>query len=313
MQNNPDQLPTWDEFLKPLLELACEGPIMRRTSVQEIADKYAFSDAIRSSRTKSGQTHIQNRAGWAMSALVKAKFIEKHPTEKFTYQITNKGREFLKRHQGPITDQDLKNVEGYEEAWEEASRRRQLAKSENEDADTDLSQHTPDDLIDKAHKKLNESLADELIESMFAMDPYKFEKLVVDLLFSMGYGGSRTEAAQVTKKSNDEGVDGIINEDRLGLDVIYIQAKRYQREATIGRNHIQSFVGALAGKQANKGVFITTSTFKKSAVEYANSVPQKVILIDGDRLAALMIEHNIGVSIVSTVELKRIDSDYFED
>jgi restriction system protein len=152
-----------------------------------------------------------------------------------------------------------------------------------------------------------------LIESMFVMDPYRFEQLVVDLLFSMGYGGSRSEAAQVTKKSNDEGIDGIINEDRLGLDVIYIQAKRYKRESTIGRKDIQSFVGALAGQQANKGVFITTSGFKKTAVEYAKSVPQKVILIDGDRLATLMIEHNIGVSTVRTVELKRIDSDYFED
>jgi len=148
---------------------------------------------------------------------------------------------------------------------------------------------------------------------MFAMDPYRFEQLVVDLLFSMGYGGFRDEAAQVTKKSNDEGVDGIINEDRLGLDVIYIQAKRYKRESTIGRKEIQSFVGALAGKQANKGVFITTSGFKKTAIEYAKSVPQKVILIDGARLSELMIECNIGVSTVRTVELKRLDSDYFED
>lgn len=176
-----------------------------------------------------------------------------------------------------------------------------------------MAQSTPDELIDAAYNELNQSLADELIESMFVIDPYKFERLVVDLLFSMGYGGSRSEAAQVTKKSNDEGIDGIINEDRLGLDVIYVQAKRFQRETTIGRNHIQSFVGALAGKQANKGVFITTSAFKKTAIEYANSVAQKVILIDGGRLAELMIEHNIGVSTVRTVELKRIDSDYFED
>lgn len=313
MRNNPNQCPTWDEFLRPLLELAAEKPIMRRSSVKTIADKFNFSEEIRNYKLKSGQPQIQNRAGWAMSSLVKAKFIEKHPSEKFTYQITDKGREYLKKHVGPITDKDLKNLEGYEEAWEEASRQKQLAKSGTVKSDTSLAQSTPDDLIEAAHKKLNQSLADELIESMFAMDPYKFEQLVVDLLFSMGYGGSRNEAAQVTKKSNDEGIDGIINEDRLGLDVIYIQAKRYQRESTIGRKDIQSFVGALAGKQANKGVFITTSGFKSTAVEYAKSVPQKVILIGGDRLAALMIEHNIGVSTVRTVELKRIDSDYFED
>jgi restriction system protein len=313
MQTNPDQLPTWDQFLKPLLELAGDGPIMRRTSVQKIAEKYAFSEAIRSSRTKSGQTHIQNRAGWAMSALVKAKFIEKHPTEKFTYQITNKGRDYLKTHNGPITDQDLKNLEGYEEAWEAANRKKQNSKSETPQSDNSLEQSTPDDLIDTAYNKLHRSLADELLENMFAMDPYKFEQLVVDLLFSMGYGGSRSEAAQVTKKSNDEGIDGIINDDRLGLDVIYIQAKRYQQDSSIGRKEIQSFVGALAGKQANKGVFITTSSFKTTAIEYAESISQKVILIDGTRLADLMIEHNIGVSIVRTVELKRLDSDYFEN
>lgn len=222
MQNNPEQLPTWDEFLRPLLELASESSIMRRTSVQKIAEKFAFSEEIRSSRTKSGQTHIENRSGWAMSALVKAKFIEKHPTEKFTYQITNKGREYLKDHKGPITDQDLKNLDGYEEAWEAASRKKQNSKAEPPWSDNSLAQSTPDDLIDTAYNKLHRSLADKLLENMFVMDPYKFEQLVIDLLFSMGYGGSRNEAAQVTKKSNDEGIDGIINEDRLGLDVIYI-------------------------------------------------------------------------------------------
>jgi len=313
MQKNPDQLPTWDEFLKPLLELASESPIMRRTSVQKIAEKCAFSEEIRSSQTKSGQPHIQNRAGWAMSALVKAKFIEKHPTEKFTYQITNKGREYLKDHTGAITDQDLKNLDGYEEAWEAASLKKQNSNIKAPRSDNSLAQSTPDDLIDTAYTELHRSLANELLESMFAMDPYKFEQLVVDLLFSMGYGGSRSEAAQVTKKSNDEGIDGIINEDRLGLDVIYIQAKRYHKDSTIGRKEIQSFVGALAGKQANKGVFITTSSFKSTAIEYAGNISQKVILIDGARLAALMIEYNIGVSTVRTVELKRLDSDYFED
>ena len=127
----------------------------------------------------------------------------------------------------------------------------------------------------------------------------------------MGYGGSREEAANVTKKSNDEGIDGIINEDRLGLDVIYIQAKRYQNK--VGRVDIQSFVGALAGKQASKGIFITTSDFVQNAVDYAHSVSQKIILINGLRLADLMIEHNIGVSTVRTIELKRLDSDYFEE
>lgn len=313
MKNNPAQCPTWDEFLRPLLELAAVKPIMRRTAVPAIADKYNFSEEIRSYKLKSGQPQIQNRAGWAMSSLVKAKFIEKHAIEKFTYQITDKGQKYLDSHKGPITDQDLNKVEGFAEAWEEASRKKQLAKSGDDAKSTGLSHSTPEALIEEASNELNQTLAEELIEAMFAMDPYKFEGLVVELLMSMGYGGFRGDAAQVTKKSNDEGIDGVINEDRLGLDVIYIQAKRYKRESTIGRKEIQSFVGALAGKQANKGVFITTSGFKKTAIEYAASVSQKLILIDGERLSELMIECNIGVSTVRTVELKRLDSDYFED
>ena len=311
MQTNPDQCPTWDEFLRPLLELATETPIVRRTATQTIANRFEFSEEIRTQRLKSGQTRIQNRAGWALSSLVKANFIEKHPTQKFTYQITGDGRQYLTEHRGPITAQDLKNVDGYQEAWEKASKDRQQEESNKSDKPSGLSQSTPDDLIDEAYNDLNQSLSDELLTTMRDMDPYRFERLVVDLLFAMGYGGSRSEAAQVTQKSNDEGVDGVINEDRLGLDVIYIQAKRYQASSSIGRKEIQSFVGALAGKQANKGVFITTSDFAHTAIDYADTVSQKVILINGHRLAQLMIEHNIGVSTQRTVQIKRIDSDYF--
>ena len=310
MQNNPSELPTWDEFLRPLLELASKEPIMRRTAVPQIADQYNFSDEIRNSRVKSGQSHIDNRGGWALSSLVKAKFVTKHPTEKFTYQITDKGRDYLKQHDGPITPHDLRKVEGYIKAWKEASQKNQQAKA-GDPTISNIDTSTPDDLIDAAYNNLNRSLAEELLETLSGMNPYKFEQVVIDLLAAMGYGGFREDAARVTQKSNDGGIDGIINEDRLGLDVIYIQAKRYQ--ATIGRKEIQSFVGALAGKQANKGVFITTSDFKKTANEYANNVSQKVILINGSRLADLMIEHDIGVSTQRTISIKRIDSDYFED
>ena len=170
---------------------------------------------------------------------------------------------------------------------------------------------TPTDQIEQAELKLRAQLASDLLDLMSRMDPYRFEQLVVDLLFAMGYGGSRAEAAQVTQKSNDGGIDGIISEDRLGLDVIYVQAKRWQ--STVGREPIQSFVGALAGKHANKGVFITTSDFHKNAIDYARGVTHKIILINGQRLAELMIEHGVGVSTVRTIAIKRVDSDYFED
>jgi restriction system protein len=169
---------------------------------------------------------------------------------------------------------------------------------------------TPEELIGAAYGQLHATLRKEVLDLVRKMDPFLFEKLVIDLLVAMGYGGSREEAARVTKASGDEGIDGVINEDRLGLDVIYVQAKRWQD--TVGRKEIQSFVGALAGKKAQKGVFITTSGFKSTASEYAKDVHQKVILIDGDRLADLMIEHNIGVAPFHSYEIKHIDSDYFD-
>jgi restriction system protein len=310
MKNNPTELPTWDEFLRPLLECAAAGPILRRTAIIKIADQYHFSDEIRSSRVKSGQTHIDNRSGWAMSSLLKANLISKHPAEKFTYQITESGRSFLEKQSGPISIHDLRNIEGYEEAWKAASQARKVdALDVTSISSIDTS--TPSDLIEKAVEEIQSNLRSELLAQMAKMNPYDFEQLVIDLLFAMGYGGSREEAAKVTKKSNDEGIDGVINEDRLGLDVIYVQAKRWQ--GNVGRKEIQSFVGALAGQQANKGVFITTSDFVQNAHDYAKSVNQKVILINGARLADLMIEHDIGVSTTRTIALKRIDTDYFEE
>ena len=310
MQNNPTECPTWDEFLRPLLELSEKELISRRVSISKIADRYNFSDEIRSQKLKNGGFRIKNRAGWAMSALVKAQFVEKHPEIKFNYQITDKGRQYLQSHQGPITDSDLKSLDGYLEAWEAASRKKQESKLDSVDSGR-FESSTPEDLIESATSELEEKLRASLMEQLLGSDPYFFEQIVIDVLLAMGYGGSKEEAAQVTKKSNDGGIDGIINEDRLGLDVIYVQAKRWQHN--IGRKEIQSFVGALAGFQAQKGIFITTSNFVSNAEEYANSVSQKVILIDGPRLADLMIEHNVGVSTDQTIEIKRLDSDYFEE
>ena len=310
MQNNPTECPTWDEFLRPLLELAEKEHISRRVSINKIADRYNFSDEIKSQKLKNGGFRIKNRAGWAMSALVKAQFVEKHPEIKYNYQITDKGRQYLQSHQGPITNDDLKSLDGYLEAWEAASRKKQESKLDSVDSGR-FESSTPEDLIESATSELEEKLRASLMEQLLGSDPYFFEQIVIDVLLAMGYGGSKEEAAQVTKKSNDGGIDGIINEDRLGLDVIYVQAKRWQHN--IGRKEIQSFVGALAGFQAQKGIFITTSNFVSNAEEYANSVSQKVILIDGPRLADLMIEHNVGVSTDQTIEIKRVDSDYFEE
>jgi restriction system protein len=169
---------------------------------------------------------------------------------------------------------------------------------------------TPEDLLASAYRRLRRDLEIELIEQVKAASPTFFERLVIDLLVAMGYGGSRQDAGRAIGKSGDGGIDGIIKEDKLGLDVIYVQAKRW--EGTVGRPEIQKFAGALQGQRAAKGIFITTSTYSRDAIEYAEIINSKIILIDGEQLAGLMIDHNVGVSTVGMYELKRIDNDYFE-
>lgn len=311
MSHPENKCPAWDQFIIPILHLASSQEITRKISRDQVPKIMALSPEVMEQRLNSGARRVDNRIGWAMTHLTKADLINK--VARATYKITPTGDAFLAKYrETPITYHHLEEVDGYREAWDEASQNRQDSPS-SDLVSPELDSSTPDDKIDSAYRELTDSLADELLETMHDMDPYKFEQLVVDLLFAMGYGGSRQEAARVTQKSNDGGIDGIINEDRLGLDVIYLQAKRYQASSSIGRKEIQSFVGALAGQQANKGVFITTSDFTQTAADYAATVTQKVILIDGQRLAQLMIEHNIGVSTIRTVSLKRLDSDYFED
>lgn len=251
------------------------------------------------------QTKIENRVNWALYDLFRAGLLER--PVKGRYSISEEGHKVLSN---PPPKIDRKYLTKYDSFREFAQSKGKASKGSNLEEGEIESTGTPDERIALAHAEITAGLQSEILEALAEVDPYWFEQIVIDLLFAMGYGGSREEAAKVTKKSNDGGIDGIINEDRLGLDVIYVQAKRWQ--ATVGRVDIQNFVGALAGKQANKGVFITTSGFNSKAIEFAESVPQKVILINGDRLADLMIEHNIGVSVSRSFLIKKIDTDYFE-
>ena len=288
------------------LTFLSDGEPHHTSEIREyIASEMKISKEDQKEMIPSGQsTRSANRVGWGRTHLSKAGLIER--VDWGIYRISEEGEKVLSH---PPDRMDIKflNTIPKHKKWVKTPRE----KKPDEGGEKVVNDQPPNERIEEAYRELKDSVADELIEKMGSMDPYKFEQLVVDLLFSMGYGGSREEAATVTQKSNDGGIDGIINEDRLGLDVIYIQAKRYQ--ATIGRKEIQSFVGALAGKQANKGVFITTSDFKKTATDYAKTVTQKVILINGSRLADLMIEHDIGVSTQRTISIKRIDTDYFEE
>lgn len=302
--------PTWDQLIRPVLELGTKQSFTRHQARDYVIKVVPMTKEEAEGRLKSGSLRIANRVGWAMSHLKKAKFIE--IIEKATYRTTEAGKKFLEEHEGKeISYHDLRKVEGFLEAWKTASAANQEKSKSSEGSSEGSSDLTPEDLIDQAVEEVEASLRTDLVEHLRTVDPYRFERVVLDLLFAMGYGGSREEAAQVTQKSNDEGIDGVINEDRLGLDVIYVQAKRWQN--TVGRKEIQSFVGALAGKQANKGIFITTSDFAVTATDYAKAVNQKVILINGLRLADLMIEHDIGVSKVRSIAIKRIDTDYFEE
>lgn len=275
-----------------------------------LADKFQLSPEDRSERLPSGgQTYLLNRTGWAGFHLQRAGLVTR--PRRATWQITPEGQTVLKGPSFKLDRNGLLKFPAFRDFIENDCKRKggpeALAMLPVESTEA----QPPNERIEEAFSQLNDSLASDLRDQMAKMDPYRFEQLVLDLLRAMGYGGPREESGWVTKKSGDGGIDGIINEDRLGLDVIYVQAKRWQNN--VGTNEIRNFIGALSENHANKGVFITTSDFVPAARESARKVSQKVILIDGQRLAELMIEHNIGVTTTRTIALKRIDSDYFEE
>jgi restriction system protein len=303
-------VPHLDDIRRPALELLAE--LNRLTNVAEVfellAPRFDLTEEDLTEMLPSGtQRRWHNRVNWACYDLFRSGALDRPVKGK--YQVNGRGREILGTGPAVLTRSYLRQQSAEFDKFLTPSLK-VVGKLEPGDTRPEI-EDTPEEQIDQAVETLDNSLKAELIEHLLTVDPYRFEQVVVDLLFAMGYGGSRVEAAQVTKKSGDEGIDGVINEDPLGLDVIYIQAKRWKN--TISRPEIQSFVGALAGKQAQKGVFITTSSFGPGAVEYAALVPQKVILIDGPRLASLMIEHGVGVSTQRSILIKRIDTDYFEE
>lgn len=303
-------IPPFQEFHLPVLTHCGDGAVHRpRDVAPAVADTMKISPEDRDEMLPSGtQSTLQNRVNWALYDLFRAGLL--HRPTKGRYSISELGRKVLSSPPPRIDRAFLNQFPQFKE-WTQKIEAASPGKNLPNELQALGENITPDEQVEQAFQSLNRTLASDLLEQVGKMDPFRFEQLVVDLLFAMGYGGSRQEAAKVTKKSNDEGIDGIINEDRLGLNVIYIQAKRWQN--TIGRKELQGFVGALAGQQASKGIFITTSDFNENAKSYVKSVPQKIILIDGARLTALMIEHNIGISITRTISLKRIDSDYFEE
>jgi len=297
-------IPDYQSFMLPLLKYAADNQEHSfNDAIDFLSKELNITDEERNYLLPSGtQFIVDNRIGWAKTYLLKAGLLES--TRRGFFKITQKGLDYLKNNPSDLNTKILMQFEEFKNF-----RNTRKSKEEKEDQYEKETTYTPQEALEYGLSKINETLADDLINRIKQCSPSFFEKLVIDLLVKMGYGGSKQEAAQVIGKSGDEGIDGIIKEDKLGLDVIYVQAKRW--ENVVGRPEIQKFVGALAGQKANKGIFITTSYFTKDAEEYAKGLSTKLILIDGKKLTDLMIEYNVGVSIIDTIQIKKIDSDYF--
>lgn len=301
-------IPDFQTILRPFMEALVDGQEMHmNTLIDKLANHFELTAEQRSEKYKSGNDYVfSNRVRFARIHLKNAGLVD--ATRRGYMQITNEGKDFLKSSQERITLRQLATIPAYAEFRE---RIREGGSHENAADEKVESAETPLELIEAGYQRMKTTLASELKEVVQKASPAFFENLIVELLLKMGYGGSRQDAGRAIGQSGDGGIDGIINEDRLGLDVIYLQAKRWQN--TVGAPEIQSFIGALAGKNAHKGVFVTTSHFSQQAKEYAKTVPQKVKLIDGEELAELMIEFGVGVTETNSYKLKALDSDYFDE
>lgn len=299
-------IPTYDEIMLPLLNLASnEKEWGLQEAINEMTLHFGLNEEEQQKLLPSGrQPVIHNRVGWARTYLAKAGLLEK--TRRGYFRITDRGKEALGLKSDCI---DIDFLSRYPEFV--AFKERSSKKEETGESSPVEPAITPEESIESSYRSLRQQLADELLENIKTCSPTFFERLVIDLLVAMGYGGSRRDAAHATKRSGDDGIDGIIKEDRLGLDAIYIQAKRW--ENPVRRPEVQKFAGALSGNKAKKGVFITTSLFTSEAQEYVSRVDNKIVLIDGEVLTDYMIDFNIGVSLTQSYDLKQLDSDYFEE
>jgi restriction system protein len=272
--------------------------------------EFQVTEAERKEMLPSGQQEIfANRVGWAKTYLKKAGLIES--PQRATFVISEKGKEILSQNLDHIDTKFLRQFPEFQE-FTRVNKQNETITLESNLSTSDQEQN-PEELLENSYQEIRQALATDLLSILRKLSPDAFEKLVVELLVKMGYGGSIRDAGKAVGKSGDQGIDGIIKEDRLGLDIIYIQAKRWADNNAVGRPEIQKFVGALAGQGAKKGIFITTSYFTQEALEYAPRNEIKIVLIDGEELSQLMIDYNLGVSTQKIYEIKRIDHDYFGD
>ncbi len=316
-----ETLPSYEAMMPAVLKVLADGVARPLREVFElVCQHYAFTAQQLAETLPSGrQTTLCSRVGWAKTYLVKAGLIEQ--PKRGLCLITERGKAALTSG-ATIDNRYLAQFKEFKDFYETDGLSRKEAKAFLADLLTDSSSDyqtsddaydlsvTPQEQIEQALAAINRSLADDLLAEILKLSPRFFEQLMVDLMVAMGYGGSQQDAARTTRYQNDGGIDGIIKEDRLGLDSIYLQAKRYT-DRTVGSPEVQSFAGALDRYKARKGVFITTSSFSREAQEYVGQIEKRIVLIDGARLAALMIEYGVGVTIRQTLTIKTLDSDYF--
>lgn len=301
-------IPTWDRYMIPSLQALSDGQVHRRRKVVlAAADSLEISEEDRAETIWSGEPRYLNRGNWALTHLSKAGAISS--PVRTMWQITDEGRRLLAKYPQGLSEADLRAESG--EAYAHFLQPPPIDAAPVPDAENEDHELTPLEQVEAAQQRNEELVAEELLRRLHEREPAFFEQAVLDLLMAMGYGGSFGTATR-TQLSNDGGIDGVIDQDALGLSRIYVQAKRYAPGNTIGSPDVQGFVGALHGAQASQGVFLTTSSFSTGAVRYAEAVPTRVVLIDGPLLSQLMIHYGVGVQVKRNVQIVEIDEDYFE-
>ena len=303
-----DTVPDYQSLMLPVLRAAAAGEQRIGAVVQRLGEELGLSEAARAALLASGrQTIFANRVHWAKTYLAKAGLVE--ATRRGHFRLTQRGADVLAASPERIDNRFLSR---FEEFRQFSDRSAQPTDDEVVPEPADAAEQTPDEIMRAAHRRIEVALAEELLDRVRAAPPDFFERLIVNLLLAMGYGGSAADAGRALGRSGDDGVDGVIDQDALGLDRVYIQAKRYAAGNSVGPGAIRDFFGSLDRHKAAKGLFVTTSGFTSSARETADYLSKRIVLIDGEQLTRLMIRHNVGCRIEEVLHVKKVDEDFFE-
>jgi restriction system protein len=304
-------VPDFQSLMLPVLRATADGEINSADLRTKVANQLNLTDSDLSEMLPSGrQTTFANRIAWANIFLQRAELIEK--VRRGVYKISPEGRSALASNPSRIDIHFLERYPNYVEWRRRGATPIADSASDAAEGQSDLS-GTPEEQIERSHQALTVALEADALDRVLELSPTFFETLVIDLLIKMGYGGGQPDMGSAVGKSSDGGIDGIIKEDVLGLDIVYMQAKRYARENSVGRPELQAFAGSLDAHRATKGIFVTTSSFTRGAIEFVDKISKRVILIDGQELAALMVRHNVGVRVRTVYEIKKVDEDYFTE